>query len=100
MLTAAACSSSAKAGSSDATANTITIKDFKFTVPASLKVGATVTVKNDDSTAHTVTANDQSFNTGPIQPGTTKTFTVSKTGAIGFHCGIHNYMTGSLNVSS
>ncbi len=101
-----ACGSSSKSGASEAPAggvsvpaDTIVIKDFKFNVPASVKVGATVTVMNQDMTAHTVTANDRSFDTGPIQPGTSKSITVGKAGEVPFHCDIHDYMTGALKVS-
>lgn len=93
---------SATPKSSDASASgaTITIKDFDFGTPITVAVGAKVTVKNSDSTAHTVTADDKSFDTKPIEPGATATFTVSKAGTIKFHCDIHNYMTGSIQVTA
>ena len=91
-----ACGSSSKAGSASA----ITIKNFKFSVPASVKAGSVVTVENHDTTAHTVTADDKRFDTGPIAPGKTATITVGKAGTVKFHCNIHNYMTGSLTVSN
>jgi plastocyanin len=87
-------------GGTSGEANTIVIKNFTFSVPASVKAGSTVTVKNTDSTAHTVTADDNSFNTGPIDGGKSATITVSKAGTVKFHCNIHNYMTGTLNVTS
>ena len=95
----AACGSSSKTASSSAN-DTITISNFKFGSPITMKVGSTVTVKNADTTAHTVTADDTSFDTGPISPGKTKTLTVTKAGTIKFHCNIHNYMTGSIQVTS
>jgi plastocyanin len=101
-LALGACGSSAKtakaASSSDG--STITIHNFSFGEPITVKSGATITVKNTDSTAHTVTADDMSFNTGPIQPGTTASITVSKAGTVKFHCDIHNYMTGSIHVTA
>ena len=105
-LSLGACSSSAKTASpsaktnAGATADTITIHNFAFGAPITAKVGATITVKNSDSTAHTVTADDKSFDTGHIEPGKTATFTVSKAGTIKFHCDIHNYMTGSIQVTA
>ena len=95
-----ACGSSSKSSSSNASTDTITIKNFNFGAPITVKVGATVTVHNTDTTAHTVTADDNSFNTGPIQPGHTATIKVTKVGTVKFHCNIHNYMTGSIQVTS
>jgi plastocyanin len=95
------CGSSSKSASKSSSSNdTITISNFKFGSPQTVKVGTTVTVKNADTTAHTVTADDISFNTGPISPGKTKTFVVTKAGTIKFHCDIHNFMTGSIRVTS
>ena len=90
-----ACSSS----SSTASKPTITIKNFHFMVPTSVKSGSAVTVKNDDTTAHTVRADDKSVDTGPILPDKTATITVRTAGAIKFHCNIHNYMTATLTVA-
>jgi plastocyanin len=91
----AGCGSSSKSSNA-----TITIRNFKFGSPLTVKVGTTVTVKNADTTAHTVTADDKSFDTGPISPGKTKTFAVTKAGTLRFHCDIHNFMTGSIRVTS
>jgi plastocyanin len=78
---------------------TITIKSFHFGPnPLNAKVGATITVTNDDGTAHTATADDQSFDTGRFSSGS-RTITVSHAGAITFHCDIHDYMTGVIQVS-
>jgi plastocyanin len=107
-LAATACSSSgssSKAGGSStsggSSGSTITIKDFKFSpAPLTVKVGQKVTVKNADSTTHTVTANDGSFNTGDVNAGSSASFTAKKAGTFKFHCNIHNYMTGTLKVTS
>jgi plastocyanin len=81
--------------------NTITIKNFTFD-PATLTVspGATITVKNEDSATHTVTATDKSaFDTGNVGSNATKTFTApSKPGTYPYVCTIHNYMQGTLTV--
>jgi plastocyanin len=101
-LALGACGSSTKSPStsSTSTGSTITIHNFAFGPPITVKMGATVTVKNTDTTAHTVTADDMSFDTGPIQPGKAATITVSKAGTVKFHCDIHNYMTGSIQVTA
>ena len=78
----------------------MTISGFKFT-PASLTVksGAKVTVTNDDSTAHTATADDgNSFDTGTLDPGSSQTISVSRPGSYGYHCSIHPFMKGTIVV--
>ncbi|MFH8568210.1 cupredoxin domain-containing protein [Streptomyces sp. NPDC017993] len=79
----------------------ITIKDFAFG-PADLTVrpGAKVTVVNEDSTAHDVTATGaKAFKTGTIGPGRTATFTApAKSGNYDYLCTIHPSMKGALTV--
>ena len=78
----------------------ITIKSFSFSPnPLVAKVGDTVTVTNLDGTNHTVTAIDGSFDTGPFSAGS-KTFRLTKAGTFNFHCNIHNFMTGVIQVSA
>jgi plastocyanin len=99
-----ACGSSAKSGSAAKAGGTggatITIHNFTFS-PAVLQVkaGTKVTVKNADDTDHTVTAIDGSFDTGAIHGGKSATFTVSKSGTAKYHCNIHNYMNGTIQVT-
>ncbi|PYC70172.1 metal-binding protein [Streptomyces tateyamensis] len=105
-LTLGACSSghTAPAVGSSASAvsgNRITIKDFQFQ-PGALTVhpGESITVANQDATAHTVTADDKSFDTKTIAPGASATFTApAKPGTYPYICTIHQYMHGSLTVS-
>ncbi|MFD5466547.1 cupredoxin domain-containing protein [Kitasatospora sp. NPDC127059] len=78
----------------------VTIKNFTF-APAALTAGPgqTVTVLNQDSVAHTLTAADKSFDTGTIQPGASATFTVpQQAGAHPYICTIHPFMHGILTV--
>jgi plastocyanin len=78
----------------------VKISNFKFS-PASLTVkqGAGVTVTNEDSAAHTVTADDgHSFDTGDLSQGATQTISVSKPGSYLYHCTIHPFMHGTLVV--
>jgi plastocyanin len=78
----------------------VTIKDFKF-MPSALTVqhGASVTVTNDDSAPHTVTADDgHSFDTGTLDQGSSKTISVTKPGTYPYHCSIHSFMHGTLTV--
>jgi plastocyanin len=67
-----------------------------FGAPITVQAGSTVTVMNTDTTTHTVAADDKSFDTGDIAPGTSKTFVAPKAGTYKFHCNVHNYMQGSL----
>jgi plastocyanin len=83
---------------------TVIIKDFTYH-PASLTVkpGVTVTVENEDSVAHTVTAvapHQGAFNTADINAGATKSFTAPSTpGTYPYICLIHQFMHGTLVVS-
>jgi plastocyanin len=80
-------------------ATTVTISNFAFT-PATLtvKVGTTVVWTNKDSTAHTVTADDGTFNSGNVAPGATYSYTFAKAGTVVYHCAIHTYMKGTVIV--
>jgi plastocyanin len=82
-----------------ASGNSVSIKNFAFS-PASLSVntGTAVTWTNDDSTAHTVTADDGSFNGGPLEPGKTYSFTFTKAGTYKYHCSIHPQMVAEVVV--
>jgi plastocyanin len=78
----------------------VTISGFKF-APAKLTVngGGAVAVTNHDDTAHTATADDgSSFDTGDVNPGSSKTIRVSKPGSYAYHCSIHPFMKGTLVV--
>jgi plastocyanin len=98
-----ACGSKSSSSSSASGSNaplTITIKNFAFS-PATLnaKVGDTITVKNEDSAPHSVTATDHSFDTGVLNKGQTATIKVDKAGTENYICSVHNYMTGVIQVS-
>ena len=89
-------SQAASGGSSSA----VKISNFKFApASATVKQGAGVTVTNQDSAAHTATADDgHSFDTGDLSQGATQTISVSKTGSYPYHCTIHPFMHGTLVV--
>ena len=79
--------------------NTITIKDFAFAPqPLTVKAGTTITVTNDDGTAHTVTAAKGAFDTGDIDGGATAQITVDRPGSYSYFCDIHQYMKGTIHV--
>ncbi|GAA1247305.1 hypothetical protein GCM10009665_42870 [Kitasatospora nipponensis] len=79
----------------------VTIKNFAFT-PADLTVapGTVITVTNQDTTAHTLTATGKEFDTGTLEPGKSATITAPTTaGSYPFICTIHPFMKGTLTVS-
>ncbi len=77
------------------------MKGMRFQ-PAELTVhpGETVEFKNEDIFAHTVTADDGSFDSGLIQPGSSWKMTVQKAGTIAYHCTPHPNMKAMLVTSS
>ena len=93
----AATGATAETGGGGGGGTTITIANFAFD-PSSLTLsGATdVTVTNNDSAAHTFTADDGSFDV-QLDPGATETVNVSA--STDFHCTFHPQMTGSITVS-
>jgi plastocyanin len=97
----AACSSSSKAAAPVSNGGpSLTIKNFSFAPnPLTVKVGDTVTIANDDATAHTTTDGGGAFDTGPIAPGTKKTITITKAGTYQYHCSIHPSMTGTIQAA-
>lgn len=77
---------------------TIHIKSFAYTGADSVPVGASVTVMNMDNEAHTVTADDGSFDV-VVKAGASTTFTApAKAGTYTYHCTYHSNMHGTLSV--
>lgn len=64
-----------------------------------IEVGTTVTWKNNDPLAHTVTGADRSFDSGLIQPGASWSYTFSKPGTYDFSCTPHPFMKGVVVVT-
>jgi plastocyanin len=77
----------------------VVISNFAF-APATLHVapGTTIKITNQDGVAHTVTADGKAFDTGDIAGGATAAITVKSPGRYAYHCDIHNYMTGVIEV--
>ena len=94
------CSKSYNSPSMAPAAASVSIKNMAFN-PASLSVtaGATVTWMNSDTTIHTVTADDGSFNSGNIAIGATYSRVFSTAGTFSYHCTIHPEMTGKVVVT-
>ena len=88
-------------GGGNTTGNSVSIANFAFSVSSlSVKTGTTVTWTNNDATAHTVTADDGSFDSGNIAPGGKFTHTFNAAGTIAYHCSIHSNMTAKVVVGN
>jgi plastocyanin len=78
---------------------TITIKNFAYTMPASVSPGETISVHNQDSTAHTVTADSGTAFNVTVPASGTATFTApTQPDSYPFHCTYHANMHATLTV--
>jgi plastocyanin len=75
------------------------IQDFLFR-PARLDIpaGTTIVWTNNGQVVHTVSAQDGSFESGPIEPGVQRSITFSRPGTFAFHCTPHPFMRGVIVV--
>jgi plastocyanin len=81
-----------------ATGPVVTIKNYAFHAPVSVKNGATGTVTNRDGVTHTLTNNAGIFGVR-VPAHSSRTFRAPATaGAYKFHCKIHTTMHGILHV--
>lgn len=78
---------------------TAAVRDFLFS-PSRLEVtaGTTVVWLNRGQVVHTVTAQDRSFDSGPIESGERRAITFSRAGTFPFRCLPHPFMTGTIVV--
>jgi plastocyanin len=78
---------------------TVNIHDRTFD-PAAINVapGTTVTWTNNDTEAHTVTADDGLFDSGVLEPGQSYSTWLGGSGTVTYHCEIHPEMKGSVVV--
>ena len=76
-------------------ATTVSIVNDAFN-PATISVssGQTVTFVNADDDAHTVTADNNAFDSKPISHGGKFLFKFTKPGRYTYHCTIHPFMHG------
>ena len=82
-----------------ASAKTVAISGFAFK-PGNLTVakGAKVTFVNDDAVAHTATDKGV-FDSGRIKAGRSFTVRFRQKGTFAYHCKLHPYMRGKVNVN-
>ena len=70
--------------------------NFEPYAPRAMNVmpGSIISWTNEDMTPHTVTANNNLFDAGPISPGDSFENVFNTPGEFGYHCSIHPWMTG------
>ena len=80
--------------------NDVTVVNFAF-APASLSVqtGETVTWTNMDDVSHTVSADNDAFDSGAFGAGASFQLTAGPPGTYTYFCQIHPFMKGTLTVT-
>ena len=63
-----------------------------------INVGDTVVWTNNDDGPHTVTADDDQFNSGNMDEGATWSYTFTEAGTYDYYCSYHGSMTGTVTV--
>jgi plastocyanin len=66
--------------------------------PITVSIGGSVTWTNNDSTTHTSTGNNATWDSGPIPPGANFSRTFATAGSFPYHCAIHPGMVGTVTV--
>lgn len=95
MFVTRSCSKSDSSDNGGHTGNIIYMRSSVFSA-ASLQVvpGAEVIWVNDDNMIHTVTADDNLFNSGNIAVGDTFRYRFDMVGTYAYHCSYHSNMKG------
>ncbi len=88
-------------GNTGTSENKVSMKGMSFS-PSNLtvKVGDTVTWNNDDNTTHTVTSEDDKFDSGTLSKGKTFSFTFTEAGTYSYKCELHSQMRGTITVTN
>lgn len=92
-------SSSSSSSSTPVATNAVSVVNFSYS-PTSITVkkGTKVTWTNNDSTQHTVTADNGSFDSGTLDPGKSFSQTFNTAGTFAYHCNFHSNMHGTVIV--
>ena len=79
----------------------VMIEDFKF-APKEIRIAVGDTIKwtNLDSTKHTVTENNDKFDSGTFNKGESFSMTFDEVGTFDYICTIHPYMKGTVIVEA
>jgi len=91
----AASKAAANNGGAEEASTSAEMKNVAF-APNRIEVTAGTTIRwtNNDPLVHTITADDGSWDSGPIEPGNTWTHTFTQPGEYAFHCTPHPFMKG------
>lgn len=90
-----------QAANSAVGAQTVNIKGFAFNGASTVQAGEQITVTNLDGAAHTLTANDGSFDTAVVNAGSEVTLTMpSAVGTYQYFCSLHPSMVSTITVQS
>ena len=76
------------------------VKTYYIPNPNTVTANSKVTWSNKDIAPHTATATDGSFDTGIINVGSSGSAIVKAQGTVPYHCTIHPWMNGMLQVNS
>jgi plastocyanin len=76
------------------------VKTYYLPNPSTVTANSKVTWNNKDIAPHTATATDGSFDTGIINVGSSGSAIVRAPGTVPYHCTIHPWMNGMLQVTS
>ncbi len=87
-------------GNGDTPGNLVVMENIAFSPSTiTISVGDTVTWRNDDDVAHTVTSDTgDELNSGNLSPGETYQNVFNQAGDYPYHCTIHPVMTGTVIV--
>lgn len=78
---------------------TVTIDNFEFVSPElTVGIGTTVTWRNVQAAEHTVTGDDEEFDSANLPEGAEFSQIFDTAGTFTYHCEIHPTMTGSVIV--
>jgi plastocyanin len=84
---------------SAATSVLVLLDQMAFTPDViTIKAGTEVKWKNNEASVHTVTADDGSFSSGPLEQGGEFTRRFTKEGTYSYTCEMHPFMTGKVVV--
>jgi plastocyanin len=64
--------------------------------PATVAQGQTLAFRNNDGVVHRIVFNDNSFDSGNINPGATSDTRTMPTNGANYHCSLHPGMIGSI----
>jgi plastocyanin len=68
--------------------------------PSTVAQGQTLSFRNSDNQVHRIVFNDNSFDSGNINPGATSDARAVPTNGANYHCSLHPGMVGSISGST